>query len=161
MALEKSEAFFYGREKMKNKFHFVIVTILLLVFTSCDSQRGLHPVQITGISGTITFVGDWPENTEWVRLLCFPEKPQSQEVTDILFSLFDSKIGDPIPENTTVHEFTSELDVKTYEWIVVVFNSSDFPFKVIGEYSEQDGIITIEKEKLVTNINITADFNTL
>lgn len=138
-----------------------IITILFLLTVSCGYRHGLHPTQITGISGTVTLIGDWPENTEWVRILCFPQKPKSQEVTDILFSLFDAKIGDPIPPKSEVYKFTLELEAKNYEWIVVVFNSKNFPFKVIGEYSEQNGIISVEKEKLIKNINITADFGVL
>ena len=143
------------------KFFKVILSVFLaaFIFFSCNYQHGLHPVKITGISGTVTFVGDWPEDTEWVRILCFQQKPKSENVTDILVSLFDAKIGDPVPPYVTDYNFTVELEPGVYQWIAVIYNSNTFPLKIIGEYDQSD--LIVEKGKIVDDVNITADFNKL
>ena len=145
--------------KKINSTILILLVILLPIFISCDYQHGLHPVKITGISGTVTFVGDWPEDTEWVRIFCFQQKPKSENVTDILVSLFDAKIGNPVPPHATDYNFTVELEPGVYRWIAVIYNSNTFPLKIIGEYDQSD--LIVEKGKIVDDVNITADFNQL
>ncbi len=96
---------------------------------------------------------------EWVRILCFQQKPRSENVNDILVALFNAKIGDPVPARVAKYDFTVELEPGVYQWIAVIYNSKTHPLKIIGEYDQPN--LVVEKEKIVANINITADFNKL
>ena len=150
---------------MKRSF-ITVIFLTFICYFSCEISHGLHPVPLTGISGKITFLGDWPEDIDMLRLVCFAEKPNQDNMIDLVLKLMESKIGDELPRNVEQIPYEMELDPGTYDWIIVILSTKNFPFTVLGEFTGSDTSnspipVTVEKEKLITNVDIRADFNKL
>jgi len=143
-----------------------ILTIAALfvtfIFVSCNLNHGLHPVPITGIGGTITFKGDWPENTEFVRIVVYRNYPPPSLMAITSFS-------DPIPFGSRTYAYELQLPPGTYHWILVAWKPKNAPFTdihTIGQfYAASDstipGKVSVKKDYLTPNIDIVADFNVL
>lgn len=150
----------------KTKFKILFLTCLFLS-SSCDIQRGLHPVKITGISGSVTFSGSWPQETEWVRVVTFSKKPRPDNFVE--FIAFLKSLSDPVPMNAKSYEYVLQLDPGIYEWIVVAWQAKDqliTEVRMLGEYTGSDTgsvsqPVNVEADKLTKNIDIIADFNVL
>ena len=139
--------------------------ILILIAFACDYQHGLHPVQIAGISGSITFQGDWPPETEWVRLVCFSHKPSPNNFGEFIAYL--KGLSDPLPMNVGSYDYVMQLEPGTYEWIIVAWKAKGLLIissKTLGEYSHTDSSgtpvpVTVLANQLIPNIDIIADFS--
>jgi len=169
MALVNSKAIFIYKMNFKTKNILTLVLIgLISVFGSfsCDIQHGLRPVPLTGISGKITYIGDWPNGIDMLRLVCFEQKPDPNNIVDLVLKLMEAKISDELPQNVNSYRFEVELDPGMYNWIIVILSAKNHPFTVLGEYTGSDTSstsvpVTIKKEKLLLDINISADFTKL
>jgi len=134
---------------------------------SCKLDHGLHPIPITGIQGTVSFLGTYPSNTEWVRILCFSEKPNPQNFLEIL--AFLKGISDPLPAGVRTHSYIMELQPGTYKWVAIAWKPEKAPMtslSIIGEYRdpanpEQPGTVVVRSRQLTRGIDITADFRLL
>jgi len=132
---------------------------LVLLFSACG-DHGLQPVPITGISGTVAFTGEWPSNTEWVRVLCFSEKPAPNNFIE--FIAFLKGLSDPLPDGVREYHYVLELRPGTYKWIAVAWKAKDTPItslQVIGEYHSAP--VKVIQDHLVTGVDIQADFSKL
>ena len=153
--------------KNKNSLTFILIGLISVIgFFSCNIQHGLHPVPLTGISGKITYIGDWPQEIDMLRLVCFEQKPDPNNIFDLVLKLMEAKISDELPQNVNSYRFKVELDPGTYNWIIVILSTKNHPFTVLGEYTGTDTSstsvpVTIKKEKLLLDINISADFTKL
>ncbi len=147
--------------------HKILFLVLVFLSGSCDIQHGLHPVEITGISGSVTFTGNWPQETEWVRIVTFSKKPKPDNFFE--FMAFLKSLSDPVPMDTKSYEYVLQLDPGIYEWIVVAWLAKDqliTEVRMLGEYTGSDTSsfsqpVNVEQDKLSTNIDIIADFNLL
>ena len=132
-------------------------------FFSCDYNHGLHPVPITGIAGTITFRGEWPANTEFVRMVVYRDYPPPSLIAI-------SAIGEPIPLHVKKYDYVLELpSAGTYRWILVVWKAKNALFtdiKTLGTYyetgdSSQPGSVSVVTNRVTRGIDIVADFGVL
>ncbi len=145
----------------------ILPALFLLFFSACEVDHGLHPVPITGIGGTVTFVGDWPEDTEWVRIACFSEIPAPNNFLE--FIAFLKGLSDPLPIGVKSYKYVMELDPGIYKWVVVVWKAREqalTDIRVLGTYQNpgnpaEPGRVVVKKNKLTAHINITADFSRL
>ena len=142
----------------------LLVVALLFLFGewNCSDNHGLHPVPITGISGTITFKGEWPANTEFVRVAVYQTYPPPS-----LFAL--AAVSDPLPLGVPSTDYILPLQPGTYGWILVAWKAKNTSFsqiRTLGVYytagdSTRPGSVTVEKNRLTTHVDITADFGVL
>jgi len=140
-----------------------LIIVLLFIF-SCNVGHGLKPESSektgkTGISGTITFIGNWHPDTYEVRIAVLKKYPPES-----MFHI--SAFSDPIPEEVYTYEYILELQPGTYKGVVVAWRSLEIIFDpdyVLGFYKEspQDSLpaqVTVKEGELTKNIDITADF---
>jgi len=130
----------------------------------------------TGISGTITFLGDWPGSTKEIRLIISKyfygniSDPDSQ-VSSVIEGFLNGEIifGEQADLFCDTYDYHIELEPDLYEWISV-FWFPDEPnyillMKEIGRYSTTQGeenlpaAIDLRNGGYLTGININADFN--
>ena len=135
---------------------------LALLLSACG-DHGLHPVPITGISGTVTFRGQWPGDTEWVRILSFSEVPAPGNFID--FIAFLKGLSDPVPQGVSSYRYILELRPGTYKWIAVAWKAQGEPItslKIIGTYGGENQpppAVTVQQDKLTPGVDIVADFS--
>ncbi len=140
----------------------VAAFLILLGWQGCSDNHGLHPVPITGISGTITFEGQWPSNTEFVRVVVYQTYPPSTLIAI-------SAVSDPLPFGVKQYHYILPLKPGTYHWILVAWKAQNAPFtaiRTLGTYytsgdSTQPGSVIVEQDKLIPNVDIVANFEVL
>jgi hypothetical protein len=156
-----------------------IIAIFLFSIAGCD--KGIEPIPFegAGFSGTITFVGAWPDSITRTHIIVF--KNPLDSITD--FNIFNlSYVSLEIPFGTRRYNFSSldsayvpisgHLSAGTYSYVCVAMSiSQNLSFLrkdwfVAGLYyansdTTKPGILTIPENTLVRNINIVCDFNHL
>lgn len=158
---------------MKNHIKYIL-SLFLLIFAGCDG--GIAPLPDegkAGFSGTITFVGDWPEGVTRTHLVAFKKE---------IFTLDDflppnlSYASDEIPYGITITDYKTdensvlEISPGTYEYIVVAqsktpsFSLSRNDWFVSGVYyaggdTTKPGTLTLTAGRMISGINILCDFN--
>lgn len=96
-----------------------------------DFDVHIGPV-LSGIQGTLTFQGEWPDAAEEVRLVMatkFP--PEFEEVI----------IGDSIPSNVSKHEYTFNIKPDTYKLVGVAWRAEGTEWDLLsicGFYLSKD-----------------------
>ena len=154
-----------GDKTMKVNFFVIAATVLLTVFLGCDNGTGNEEptppdnTQIThGVSGTVTFTGEWPAKAVEVRLVTSKVFPP--EMDDIIF-------GDPIPVDMSKYDFEFELEPGTYKLFGVAWRNEgvewNYPSFCGVYYAKDDdslapSFITIADENsIVKRVNIGVD----
>jgi hypothetical protein len=162
------------QEKMRYIFYILILSLLL----SCD--EGIGPegsADPRGFSGTITFIGDWPEGIARTHIVLFLNPLNGAND----FNVFNLKyVSQEIPNgtaefnyNTTEGAFIPDegfIDPGTYSYLAVAQSetadlSLDIAdWTVAGVYyaagdSTNPGVVTITNGVVSENINIICDFN--
>lgn len=163
----------------KKYFSFLFILISLQVLTGCG--KGISPAsaeseqQKAGFSGTITFVGTWPDSVQRTHLVVF--KSPLNSIGD--FNILNlSYLSLSIPAGTKSINFSSldssyvPIGPGEYSYIAVAqsktpqvsFNRADW--YVVGVYyangdTTKPGKLIIPENTVVSNINITCDFNHL
>ncbi len=148
-----------------------IIFVLLTIFLGCDKGIAPQPAGI-GFSGTITFIGDWPEGITRTYLVVF--KNQLNSAAD--FSPLNIKfISNEIPYGATVFNYSSadsafgSISPGRYEYVIVAqsktptlsLNRSDWT--VAGVYynssdTTRPGALVIPDNGTADKIDITCDF---
>lgn len=148
---------------------------------SCYRGYGLSPegkdaASSSGISGTITFVGDWPDSTLNVRVIASQKYPLGIKDPDSLYTFivqefFAQRIfqSDTIPNNVQQYAYTMNLKPGFYEWILVAWfpDISNYLMgvKELGAYYlASDSIpesVYIVPGKYVENVDMLADFSNI
>ena len=140
--------------------------LLLLIFISCSMGEGLKPPshvveEPTGISGKVTFIGDWPENPlSYMVAVGVLTKYPPDDIMDI------SAYTDPITPQTTEFEFFLELSPGSYAGVVAalvyyadLLNPVLLGFYKTGENDTVPSTITVVEGTTSKNIDITVDFS--
>ncbi|NIR44616.1 MAG: hypothetical protein GWN99_09955 [Gemmatimonadetes bacterium] len=147
------------------KHLFRAAALVGLVGLACSD--GLEPVPFQGISGTVSFVGEVPDSTDWVRLVAYRDLPQ--QPLDLLgFAAF----SDTLPLGVQNPEFILGLDAARYAWLPIVWKRQDAPLspealRVIGWYTGGSGPfdppqpIEVETNAETGDLTVTGDFGQL
>ncbi len=164
-------------KKIKNNFLILIVSA---VFLSCNS--GIEPFPepldpgLTGFSGKITFVGDWPQDVTRTHLVVF-RNPINTSADFLPPNM--SFIVDAVPTGTREFSYNSSEDnyqdlfaigAGTYRYIAVAQSKTEdisllrSDWFVVGiYYSEENltspGTMVIEDGIISENINVVCDFD--
>lgn len=146
----------------KNAFHLCALILCIHLGVSC-SDHGLEPPELTAISGTIRYVGEWPANTDWVRIAIYKNFPPPS-----LFNIF--AFSDTLPRFVKKYSYTLELQPGHYEWVVLAWKPVS-PFitdiDTLGMYLgpngdwNHPGQIDLQEGQTLTGIDILADFRVL
>lgn len=144
-------------------------TGLLLLVVAC-TDHGLAPVTDSFISGTITYVGAWPDTTEWVRVAAFRRVPQS--TMEILLN--PPTFSDTLPRFVRSYNYKLKVPAGRYEWIVLawkpvlkIYSSKDYGgLDTLGIYFDpanptRYGVVNVAEGQTITGIDIIADFSWL
>ena len=154
------------------KFSIIFLFVSLLILNSCD--KGIEPLPAgVGFSGTITFIGTWPEGITRTYLVVF--KTELKTAAD--FSPLNIKfISNEIPYGTTTFPYSSadsafgSISPGRYEYIVVAqsktptlsLNRVDWTVAGIyynGSDTTKPGVLVVPNNGEAKNINISCDFN--
>ncbi|MFC1568866.1 hypothetical protein ACFL4L_01405 [bacterium] len=166
--------------KIQQKWiHAVILLIISLLIFACHEGHGLSPTgedaaASSGISGTITFVGDWPDSTLTVNVIVSKTYPQGMTDPDSLNNFVVGEyltgnilLGDTIPKFVMQYDYTFNLKPDEYEWILVAWfpdiENYLYGVKELGAYymdsEEIPEPVYIPPGEIVENINMIADFS--
>lgn len=136
-----------------------VLLLLIIVFLSCDTPTGLEPMK-SGISGSVFFKNDWPDETDQVIVVASTVFPPT--------SLVEIVMSEPLETNMDTARFTIWENPQKFAAIGVVWKEKDQPWDVtniIGIYFPTDnhfspGVVTIpDKNTMVDSINIEADLS--
>jgi hypothetical protein len=146
---------------------------LLIINLSCGEGIAPEPIVQTGFSGTISFVGNWPQGITRTHIVVFKDPLLSAGD----FNAFNLKfVSIEIPFGSTVFNYNSAdtgvvpISEGEYSYIAVAqqktpnvsLNRKDW--SVVGVYyaggdTSKPGKLIIPENTLVKNINIICDFN--
>jgi hypothetical protein len=123
----------------------------------CEIDKGLGPLT-SGISGTITFRGTWPENTEQILVVASTDFPPQ--------SISQLDMGEPLPLNVDSAHYTIYLPPGLYRAIAVVWKEKGYEWNVnniIGVYfagsdSLSPGQVQVPDGAVVKGVNMVANF---
>ena len=152
---------------------FALLLILLILNFSCGEGIAPEPIVQTGFSGTVTFIGGWPEGITRTHIVVFKDPLLSAGD----FNAFNLKfVSVEIPYSSTKFDYNSAdtavvpISEGEYSYIAVAqqktpnvsLNRKDW--FVIGVYyaggdTTNPGKLIIPENTLVKNINIICDFN--
>lgn len=141
----------------------LFLTTLVVLFLGCNNKDNPQgPEQqptitiSSGVSGVITFTGEWPAKVAEVRMVTSKVFPP--EMSDIIF-------GDSIPPDKSEYFYQFALEPATYRFIGVAWRNEgaewNFPSICSFYFSKEDSLaaapITVENNTIVKNINIKVD----
>ncbi len=135
----------------------LFILVLSLFFLTCEMDHGLEPIR-SGISGTIRYIGDWPQNTAEVRIVAATKFPPSEFI--------DLELGDSflIGGDSTTYIFY--LKPGGY-YLGLIWRARNAPWglqSIFSIYADADtmllpSLITIPDEKtIVAGKEIKANF---
>jgi len=155
------------------QLRYFIVIVASILFYSCGEGIAPEPVRQTGFSGTVTFIGNWPEGVTRTHIVVFKDPLLSSGD----FNAFNLKfVSVEIPYGTTVFEYnsadTAVIKINEGEYSYVAVAQQKTPnvsllrkdWYVVGVYyadgdTTKPGKLIIPKNTLVKNINIKCDFD--
>lgn len=135
----------------------LIILVISLFVLTCQMEHGLEPIR-SGISGTIKYLGKWPQNTAEVRIVGSTKFPPS-DLNDLI-------IGDILPIGGDSTIYTFYLDPGDY-YVGLVWRERDAAWgiqSIFGIYIESDTVLTPslitipDDTTIVTGKDIIADF---
>ena len=155
------------------------VSLGLLILAACYHGHGLEPVDDneagSGITGRVTFVGEWPDSTREVRVAALRHYPTG--ITDSLallnfmmdaFLTGDMVFGDTLPRFVDQADYQLDLQPGDYAWVVAAW----FPdidgylagVKELGAYTgttletDPPQTVTVKSGRTTAAVDIRADF---
>ena len=119
------------------------------------------------ISGTVTYEGEWPEDTEYLGIFAFSQIPDLKNYLGLLLTLKGYDIA--VPKFKDKYEYSLPVYSGEIKWIGIAFKSSAFSFedtKILGYYGSSDDppkprTIVLEREGIEEGIDFKCDFQTL
>jgi hypothetical protein len=154
-------------------FSFILPLILLIINLSCGEGIAPEPIVQTGFSGTVSFVGNWPQGITRTHIVVFKDPL----LTAGDFNAFNLKfVSIEIPYGSQVFDYNSAdtavvpISEGEYSYVAVAqqktpnvsLNRKDW--FVVGVYyaggdTTKPGMLVIPENTLVKSINIICDFN--
>ena len=136
-----------------------LALLLGLFFLACDDESGIKPpTHVSGFTGTITFSGAWPEDTDQIRLAAALRFPPST-IADIL-------LGDALPTGVDSIRYSFYTDPVALQAVGVVWKEKGQAWdatNIIGYYFPTEnhlspGAVTVSrKDEMVQEIDIHCD----
>jgi hypothetical protein len=152
----------------KNRELSLLLLAALFTISGCEIDHGLEPNEGT-VSGTVTYVGSAPPNTESVRVVIFEKYMTREELLELFLSgtlptFFQS---DPLPFDVPQTTYRISIPRGRYEWVAVVWlpqGQTLLQAVEIGAYHRpgdpgERSAIKVEALKELSGIDIVADFN--
>jgi hypothetical protein len=148
------------------KHLFPFIPLLgLAALSGCPN--GIEPIPFQGISGTVNFIGDVPENTDWVRLVVYKNMPQ-QPLDLLNFIAFT----DTLPLALTSSPYLLALSADEYAWLPLVWKEKDADLtpdalRVIGWYTaggdpfDPPRSVSVQEGRETDGVTLIGDFGTL
>lgn len=136
-----------------------VLFLSTLIFLTCEVPTGLEPTR-SGISGSIYFKGEWPEQTDQVIVVASTVFPPT--------SLVDIVMSEPLEMNVDTAHYTIWQNPTEFAAVGVVWKEKGQPWDVtniIGIYFPTDdhfspGKVSIpDKQTLVDSVDIAADLS--
>lgn len=120
------------------KIQVLLLTVLLSLFLGCDSgvgpkEKPITPVTIqSGVTGTLTFNGEWPAKAAEVRMVTSKKFPP--EMTDIIY-------GPLIPADSLTYDYEFALDPGVYKFVGLAWKNegADWNFPSICSFYFEAG----------------------
>jgi len=138
---------------------FLASALLALLLLACNDESGIKPpTQVSGFSGTITFSGAWPQDTDQIRLAAALKFPPST-IADIL-------LGDALPTGVDSITYTFYTQPVTLQAVGVVWKEKEQAWdatNIIGYYFPTEnhlspgGVTVSRKDEIVPDIDIACD----
>lgn len=156
----------------------IFILIISALALSCYKGHGLSPTALgdnaTGIRGTITFQGEWPDSTKEVRVAVLRQYPRGISDNDSLMAFVITNLvanSDTIPRGSETYDFAMQLEPDVYAWIIVAW-FPDIPLyflgvKELGAYYRDPDDMEIPTPVSVVNgimtegVDIIADFENI
>ncbi len=143
---------------IKSNFIYAIFILVVLIFAGgCSDDHGLEPIR-SGISGTITYLGEWPAKTSEVRIVAATQFPPT-DINDLI-------IGDVLALGGESTEYTFYLSPGDY-YLGLVWREQNAAWgiqSIFGLHLEEGNpfspalVHVPDAETVVTGKNIEADF---
>jgi len=119
------------------------------------------------VKGKLTFVGDWPEDTEFVGITALTGVPDLSNLRNALPYLRGLDVT--VPNFVTEYNYSMNVPYGTYQLIGLFWKGKSTPIdqiKLLGYYraapgSGEPGEVSIDPEGTITGIDFTVDFNLL
>ncbi len=145
---------------------------------SCYQGHGLNPTaggdSGTGIRGTITFQGTWPDSTKEVRVAVLRQYPHGITDNDSLMAFVITNLvanSDTIPRGSETYDFAMQLEPDVYAWVIVAW-FPDIPLYFFGVkelgafYRDPDDMeiptpVNVVQGIMTEGVDIIADFENL
>ena len=154
-------------------FSIILLLVLIILNLYCGEGIAPEPIVETGFSGTVRFIGEWPQGITRSHIVVFKDPL----LTAGDFNAFNLKfVSVEIPYGSQVFNFNSvdtavvKISEGEFSYVAVAqqktanvsLNRKDW--FVIGVYyaggdTTKPGKLIIPKNTLVKNINIICDFN--
>ncbi len=152
---------------------YFLFILFLALNLSCGEGIAPEPIIQTGFSGTVSFVGNWPQGITRTHIVVFKDPL----LTAGDFNAFNLKfVSVEIPFGSSVFDYNSvdtavvKISEGEFSYVAVAqqktanvsLNRKDW--FVVGVYyasgnTSKPGTLTIPKNTLVKNINIICDFD--
>ena len=132
----------------------------LLLVSGCDA--GLKPPEDEGsgtISGTITYIGDWPGSADLKDLRFIAMRFVPQDTTDF-FRLNEMVISEKLPYRVATHSFTlQDVPAGTYFYSGVAQKYAEdlLAWRPVGLVEDDGGVFTLTRGGTVS-IQMEVDF---
>lgn len=143
---------------------WVFIAGAALALVGCDHGLEAVPPGPTGISGRITFVGEWPEEVGQVAVAVYQQVPQRLEDFFALAG-FDAEVE--LGAQTYDYFVPIETD-GVYQWVVVAWRRKDsfWDFtSLLGCYSLPGDLlprpVAVRRGEITRHIDIRVDFGVL
>ena len=148
-----------------NLLLFIALSLTLLA-AGCGVGHGLGPgpPDGTGIKGTVTFLGRWPDNTADVAVAVYKKRPEK------LADFFSIAAWDTsVTLGVARYEYAIRIeDPGDYAWVVIAWQKKGGFWDInslLGCYHEEGAdlptVVRVEAGKTAKGIDITADFGLL
>lgn len=145
-----------------------LAVLLVVAATGCEIDHGLGPNEGT-VSGTVTFIGEAPPNTESVQVIIFEKFMTPEQLLDEILTTGTLPVfflSDPLPFDQPQAPYRISVPRGRYEWVAVVWlptGQSLLQAVEIGTYHRpgdpgERSAIVVEARRELSGIDIVADF---
>ena len=151
------------------KYQTLLVLLLLLPFSGC-LEHGLAPTDenavvdtLTGFSGEITFIGDWPDSSEECWMVVYKNYPRN------IFDVMNMTAKDSIPLFVDSYPYFMPVEADSYALVFVAFLQKGSTWglnSVAGVYYENSdsswpGGVVVNEREITRGIDIVVDFDNI